>query len=251
MQYTANERDSGSDSAASCGIDFKPISVQPGGSSHSDLGVVRRGLGAADTASSSATCLGRMTASERRNMLPIPNRRLGQGSCSPALDLDRVPHDWSVSHLFSNMSKTAHPGVGETTPQTNPPAQIHHPRRGSALIRFRWPRAISSFRLVQGRGTQVCTQVCSMVEASHIVARVWEIRCVRQVTDGASWIRRHADQVTLSHRRAGCFWTAAQPAVRVLSKSSNRAHRHEQGATSGESSYRGGRFIPIWDGYRR
>ncbi|KAK1510465.1 uncharacterized protein CCOS01_15296 [Colletotrichum costaricense] len=41
------------------------------------------------------------------------------------------------------MSKTAHPGVGETTPQTNPPAQIHHPRRGSALIRFRWPRAVS------------------------------------------------------------------------------------------------------------
>lgn len=76
-------------------------------------------------------------------------------------------------------------------------------------------------RLVQGRGTQVCTQVCSMVEASHILARVWEIRCVRQVNDGASWIRRHADQVTLSHRRAGCFWTAAQPAVRVLSNLSN------------------------------
>lgn len=72
-----------------------------------------------------------------------------------------------------------------------------------------------------------------MVEASHIVARVWEIRCVRQVTDGASWIRRHADQVTLSHRRAGCFWTAAQPAVRVLSKlskssSQTRAGRHKR-----------------------
>ncbi|KAK1509044.1 hypothetical protein CABS01_08274 [Colletotrichum abscissum] len=69
------------------------------------------------------------------------------------------------------MSKTAHPGVGETTPQTNPPAQIHHPRRGSALIRFRWLRAVSFKGGVR--------------------------------------------------KRAGCFWTAAQPAIRVLSKLSN------------------------------
>ncbi|KAK1462269.1 hypothetical protein CMEL01_14236 [Colletotrichum melonis] len=109
------------------------------------------------------------------------------------------------------MSKTAHPGVGETTPQTNPPAQIHHPRRGSALIRFRWPRAVSFKGGVRKYVRKYA--VCSMVEASHSVARVWEIRCVR---------------------RAGCFWTAAQPA----------------GATSGESSYRGGQCIPTWDGYR-
>ncbi|KAI3555113.1 hypothetical protein CABS02_04561 [Colletotrichum abscissum] len=96
------------------------------------------------------------------------------------------------------MSKTAHPGVGETTPQTNPPAQIHHPRRGSALIRFRWLRAVSFKGGTSGL-----------------------------LLDGSA-----------------ARYTGSVKVVKL------KAHRHEQGATSGESSYRGGQFIPTWDGYR-
>ncbi|KAK1981652.1 hypothetical protein LZ30DRAFT_75082 [Colletotrichum cereale] len=48
------------------------------------------------------------------NVRHIPNRRPNcQGFCSPALDLDRVPHDWGVSYYFPNISKTANPSVGK------------------------------------------------------------------------------------------------------------------------------------------
>ncbi|UQC78593.1 uncharacterized protein CLUP02_04070 [Colletotrichum lupini] len=121
------------------------------------------------------------------------------------------------------MSKTAHPGVGETTPQTNPPAQIHHPRRGSALIRFRWPRAVS----FKG-GVRKYVRKYARWLRHPILLRAFG----RSATSG------------LLLDGSAARYTGSVKVVKL------KAHRHEQGATSSESSYRGGQFIPTWDGYR-
>ncbi|KAK1473241.1 hypothetical protein CCUS01_17221 [Colletotrichum cuscutae] len=100
--------------------------------------------------------------------------------------------------------------IASHTIGTAHPAQIHHPRRG--------------------RGTQVCTQVCSMVEASHIVARVWEIRCnLRSPLYGFCQTGRHKRRILLSRRPIHSHMGRIQKVKKefLFQKSGNRPIENE------------------------